>query len=105
MAAESPEFAQSPSSPVRRNARVRRIFAGFVVAIASLGVSAAHPSTYRDSPSIAAMPIPPPCLLNNNCGVDDNDADDYMRQLRAACDELQSRGQSSPDCDALNRNG
>jgi hypothetical protein len=67
------------------------------------GFGVAHTPIDEDPASGTAMPQPPPCLLNNNCGIGNDDGDQDRRDLQAACDELQSRGESSPDCDALNQ--
>lgn len=88
---------------LRRCSRMMRTFLGITVAAIVFGFGATQSPRDQDATSTTAMPIPPPCLLNNNCGVGDRDNLGYYTELRAACEELWSRGLNSADCAYLNQ--
>ncbi|MFV8320305.1 hypothetical protein [Mycobacterium sp. 23] len=85
-----------------RPTRLMRSLLGFAMTATVLGFGAAQGLSGADATSMTAMPIPPPCLLNNRCGIGDRDNEGYYSELRAACEELWSRGLNSSDCAYLN---
>lgn len=96
------ESASLPQRQLRPCARVMRTFLGIALAATVFGFGATQSARDQDATSTTALPIPPPCLLNNNCGVGDRDNLGYYNELRAACEELWSRGLNSSDCAYLN---
>ena len=113
MAVTDSAFGRRPCAPATRfriagslrkpgASRAVRLLAGLAVAAVGFGFGLVPTITAGDS-TVTALPIPPPCLLNNDCGIGNADEAEDLRELRAACAELQSRGESSPECDALNR--
>lgn len=96
------ESANSRQGQVRPK-RLMRSLLGFAMTATVLGFGASQGLSGAGGTSMTAMPVPPPCLLNNRCGIGDRDNEGYRSELQAACEELWSRGLNSADCAYLNQ--